>query len=39
MGWRWQPKLLENNADTPTSLYEGGVLFVDIWLEDRLNAD
>ena len=33
-----EPKLLENNADTPTSLYGGGVLSQWIWLEDQLNA-
>ncbi|MBK4714422.1 MULTISPECIES: glutathionylspermidine synthase family protein [Tenebrionibacter/Tenebrionicola group] len=32
-----EPKLLENNADTPTSLYEAA-FFQWIWLEDRLNA-
>ncbi|MFP1557474.1 glutathionylspermidine synthase family protein [Escherichia coli] len=32
-----EPKLLENNADTPTSLC-GGVLCQWIWLEDQLNA-
>jgi len=31
------PKLLENNADTPTSLYEAA-FFQWIWLEDQLNA-
>ncbi|CBJ80942.1 putative glutathione-like synthetase [Xenorhabdus bovienii str. Jollieti] len=31
------PKLLENNADTPTSLYESA-FFQWIWLEDQLNA-
>jgi len=30
-------KLLENNADTPTSLYEAA-FFQWIWLEDQLNA-
>ena len=32
-----EPKLLENNADTPTSLYEAA-FFQWIWLEDQLNA-
>lgn len=32
-----EPKLLENNADTPTSLYEVA-FFQWIWLEDQLNA-
>ncbi|WFQ78499.1 glutathionylspermidine synthase family protein [Xenorhabdus sp. SF857] len=31
------PKLLENNADTPTSLYESA-FFQWIWLEDQTNA-
>lgn len=31
------PKLLENNADTPTSLYESA-FFQWIWLEDQINA-
>ncbi|WP_340620888.1 glutathionylspermidine synthase family protein [Xenorhabdus siamensis] len=31
------PKLLENNADTPTSLYESA-FFQWIWLEDQMNA-
>ncbi|MBU3893413.1 glutathionylspermidine synthase family protein [Serratia sp. JUb9] len=31
------PKLLENNADTPTSLYEAA-FFQWIWLEDQINA-
>lgn len=31
-----EPKLLENNADTPTSLYEAA-FFQWIWLEDVLN--
>ncbi|PHM66468.1 putative acid--amine ligase YgiC [Xenorhabdus stockiae] len=31
------PKLLENNADTPTSLYESA-FFQWIWLEDQVNA-
>ncbi len=31
------PKLLENNADTPTSLYEAA-FFQWIWLEDQLKA-
>ncbi len=31
-------KLLENNADTPTSLYETA-FFQWIWLEDQINAD
>ncbi len=31
------PKLLENNADTPTSLYESA-FFQWIWLEDQLEA-
>ncbi|SUB15018.1 Bifunctional glutathionylspermidine synthetase/amidase [Pantoea agglomerans] len=30
-------KLLENNADTPTSLYEAA-FFQWLWLEDQLNA-
>ena len=30
------PKLLENNADTPTSLYESS-FFQWIWLEDQIN--
>jgi len=32
-----EPKLLENNADTPTSLYEAA-FFQWLWLEDQLNA-
>jgi glutathionylspermidine synthase len=32
-----EPKLLENNADTPTSLYEAA-FFQWIWLEDQMNA-
>ena len=32
-----EPKLLENNADTPTSLYEAA-FFQWIWLEDQVNA-
>lgn len=32
-----EPKLLENNADTPTSLYEAA-FFQWIWLEDQINA-
>lgn len=32
-----EPKLLENNADTPTSLYEAA-FFQWIWLEDQANA-
>ncbi|XPE23095.1 glutathionylspermidine synthase family protein [Shigella sonnei] len=32
-----EPKLLENNADTPTSLYEAAS-FKWIWLENQLNA-
>ncbi len=32
-----EPKLLENNADTPTSLYEAA-FFQWIWMEDQLNA-
>jgi len=32
-----EPKLLENNADTPTSLYEAS-FFQWLWLEDQLNA-
>ncbi|MBF3299445.1 glutathionylspermidine synthase family protein, partial [Leptospira borgpetersenii serovar Ballum] len=32
-----EPKLLENNADTPTSLYEAA-FFQWIWLEDQLRA-
>lgn len=31
------PKLLENNADTPTSLYETA-FFQWLWLEDQINA-
>ncbi|WBL74605.1 glutathionylspermidine synthase family protein [Serratia liquefaciens] len=31
------PKLLENNADTPTSLYEAA-FFQWLWLEDQINA-
>ncbi len=31
------PKLLENNADTPTSLYEAAI-FQWLWLEDQINA-
>ena len=31
------PKLLENNADTPTSLYESA-FFQWIWLEDQIAA-
>ncbi len=34
---RQPPKLLENNADTPTSLYEAA-FFQWIWLEDQLKA-
>ncbi|WP_256740986.1 glutathionylspermidine synthase family protein, partial [Cronobacter sakazakii] len=34
---RGEPKLLENNADTPTSLYETA-FFQWIWLEDQLRA-
>ncbi|CAK8741399.1 Putative acid--amine ligase YgiC [Sodalis praecaptivus] len=34
---RHPPKLLENNADTPTSLYEAA-FFQWIWLEDQINA-
>ncbi|EOC0417083.1 glutathionylspermidine synthase family protein [Cronobacter malonaticus] len=34
---RGEPKLLENNADTPTSLYEAA-FFQWIWLEDQLRA-
>lgn len=34
---RGEPKLLENNADTPTSLYEAA-FFQWIWLEDQLAA-
>jgi glutathionylspermidine synthase len=32
-----EPKLLENNADTPTSLYEAA-FFQWIWLEDQITA-
>ncbi|MBJ3814220.1 glutathionylspermidine synthase family protein [Shimwellia pseudoproteus] len=32
-----EPKLLENNADTPTSLYEAA-FFQWIWLEDQINS-
>ncbi|WP_034461024.1 glutathionylspermidine synthase family protein [Buttiauxella noackiae] len=32
-----EPKLLENNADTPTSLYEAA-FFQWIWLEDQIQA-
>ncbi|KAA8999274.1 glutathionylspermidine synthase family protein [Affinibrenneria salicis] len=32
-----QAKLLENNADTPTSLYEAA-FFQWLWLEDQINA-
>ncbi|WP_105664639.1 glutathionylspermidine synthase family protein [Cronobacter dublinensis] len=34
---RGEPKLLENNADTPTSLYEAA-FFQWIWLEDQQRA-
>ncbi len=34
---RGDAKLLENNADTPTSLYEAA-FFQWLWLEDQLNA-
>ena len=39
LAWDGQsaPKLLENNADTPTSLYEAA-FFQWIWLEDQLKA-
>ncbi|KEA53457.1 hypothetical protein DT73_06510 [Mangrovibacter sp. MFB070] len=36
-GGTGEPKLLENNADTPTSLYEAA-FFQWIWLEDQINA-